>query len=170
MARYPTLGRWFDLEFRLADSRLGNIPLTVSLTSRPTSETLQTLATALGLEFSQEDRIVILGPAAAAVTPSGHWSPLFIPEARHGSVSGSSVPVDCVPAARHSANHRAKMGTSSKWRCRAPLHLGRRLGRDADDASAAAPPPGVGASGARLRHARRSPPGHHCSGRSRDGV
>jgi transmembrane sensor len=59
----PDLGRWFDLEFRLADSRLGGIPLTVSLTSRPTSETLQTLATALGLEFSQEGRIVILRPA-----------------------------------------------------------------------------------------------------------
>jgi ferric-dicitrate binding protein FerR (iron transport regulator) len=52
------LGRWFGLEFRLADSRLGDIPLTVSLTSQPTAATLRTLAAALGLELSQEDRII----------------------------------------------------------------------------------------------------------------
>jgi transmembrane sensor len=57
------LGRWFDLEFRLADSRLGDIPLTVSLTSRPTAATLRTLAAALGLELSQQDRIVTLRAA-----------------------------------------------------------------------------------------------------------
>jgi transmembrane sensor len=59
----PELGRWFDLEFRLADSRLGDIPVTVSLTSRPTPTTLRTLAAALGLELSQQDRIVTLRPA-----------------------------------------------------------------------------------------------------------
>jgi transmembrane sensor len=57
------LGRWFDLEFRLADSRLGDIPLTVSLTSQPTAATLRTLAAALGLELSQQDRIVTLRAA-----------------------------------------------------------------------------------------------------------
>jgi transmembrane sensor len=59
----PDLGRWFDLEFRLADSRLGDIPLTVSLTSQPTPATLRTLAAALGLELSQQDRIVTLRSA-----------------------------------------------------------------------------------------------------------
>ncbi len=59
----PDLGRWFDLEFRLADSRLGDIPLTVSLASQPTPTTLRTLAAALGLELSQQDRIVTLRAA-----------------------------------------------------------------------------------------------------------
>lgn len=59
----PDLGRWFDLEFGLADSRLGDIPLTVSLTSQPTPATLRTLAAALGLELSQQDRIVTLRAA-----------------------------------------------------------------------------------------------------------
>jgi ferric-dicitrate binding protein FerR (iron transport regulator) len=57
------LGRWFDLEFRLANSGLGDIPLTVSLTSQPTPATLRTLAAALGLELSQQDRIVTLRAA-----------------------------------------------------------------------------------------------------------
>lgn len=56
----PDLGRWFDLEFRLADSRLGDIPLTVSLTSQPTPSTLRSLAAALGLEQTQHDRTVTL--------------------------------------------------------------------------------------------------------------
>jgi transmembrane sensor len=59
----PDLGRWFDLEFRLADSGLGDIPLTVSLTSRPTPTTLRTLAAALGLELSQADSTVTLRAA-----------------------------------------------------------------------------------------------------------
>jgi transmembrane sensor len=56
----PDLGRWFDLDFRLEDSLLGNIPLTVSLTSRPTPASLRTLAAALGLDLTQQDRIVTL--------------------------------------------------------------------------------------------------------------
>jgi transmembrane sensor len=60
------LGRWFDLEFRLADSRLGDIPLTVSLTSQPTPAMLRTLAAALGLELTQQDRIVTLRVARPA--------------------------------------------------------------------------------------------------------
>jgi transmembrane sensor len=59
----PELGRWFDVQFRLADSRLGDIPLTVSLTSQPTPATLRTLAAALGLELTQQDRIVTLRAA-----------------------------------------------------------------------------------------------------------
>jgi ferric-dicitrate binding protein FerR (iron transport regulator) len=59
----PDLGRWFDLEFRLADAGLGDIPLTVSLTSQPTPATLRTLAAALGLELSQQNRIVTLRSA-----------------------------------------------------------------------------------------------------------
>jgi ferric-dicitrate binding protein FerR (iron transport regulator) len=56
----PDLGRWFDLDFRLGDSLLGNIPLTVSLTSRPTPASLRALAAALGLDLTQQDRIVTL--------------------------------------------------------------------------------------------------------------
>ena len=56
----PQLGRWFDLEFRLADSRLGNIPLTVSLASQPTPATMQALAAALGLEETRHDRTITL--------------------------------------------------------------------------------------------------------------
>jgi ferric-dicitrate binding protein FerR (iron transport regulator) len=56
----PDLGRWFDLDFRLEDSLLADIPLTVSLTSRPTPASLRTLAAALGLDLAQQGRIVTL--------------------------------------------------------------------------------------------------------------
>jgi transmembrane sensor len=56
----PQLGRWFDLEFRLADPRLGGIPLTVSLASQPTPAALRALAAALGLEETRRDRTVTL--------------------------------------------------------------------------------------------------------------
>ena len=59
----PDLERWFDLEFRLADSALGDIPLTVSLTSQPSPSTLRSLAAALGLEQTQHDRTVTLRAA-----------------------------------------------------------------------------------------------------------
>lgn len=56
----PQLGRWFDLDFRLADPSLGDIPLTVSLASQPTPAALQALAAALGLEGIRRDRTVTL--------------------------------------------------------------------------------------------------------------
>jgi transmembrane sensor len=59
----PDLARWFNLDFRLADSGLGDIPLTVSLASRPSPSTLSSLAAALGLEQTQHDRTVTLRAA-----------------------------------------------------------------------------------------------------------
>ena len=62
----PDLARWFDLEFRLANPGLGDIPLTVSLTSQPSPTTLRTLAAALGLQLTQQDHVVTLRAARPA--------------------------------------------------------------------------------------------------------
>lgn len=59
----PHLGRWFDLEFRLADSAMGNIPLTVTLRAAPTAEVLANLAASLGMRSEQHGRTVILRAA-----------------------------------------------------------------------------------------------------------
>jgi ferric-dicitrate binding protein FerR (iron transport regulator) len=56
----PQLGRWFDLEFRLADSTLGDVPLSATLKSRPTPDVLDNLAASLELRQRQEGRIVTL--------------------------------------------------------------------------------------------------------------
>lgn len=54
----PQLGRWFDLEFRLADSALGDEPLSATLKSQPTPDVLNNLAASLGLRQRQAGRIV----------------------------------------------------------------------------------------------------------------
>jgi ferric-dicitrate binding protein FerR (iron transport regulator) len=62
----PQLGRWFDLEFRLADSAMGDIPLTATLRTQPTVEVLDNLAASLGMRRKQLGRTVTLYAADAA--------------------------------------------------------------------------------------------------------
>lgn len=56
----PQLGRWFDLEFRLADSALGDVLLSATLKSQPTSDVLNNLAASLGMRQRQQGRTVTL--------------------------------------------------------------------------------------------------------------
>lgn len=56
----PQLGRWFDLEFRLADSSLGDVPLSATLKTRPTPDVLDNLAASLGMRQRQQGRTVTL--------------------------------------------------------------------------------------------------------------
>ena len=56
----PQLGRWFDLEFRLADSALGDVPLTATLTTTPTPDVLDNLAASLGMRQRRVGRVVTL--------------------------------------------------------------------------------------------------------------
>jgi transmembrane sensor len=56
----PQLSRWFDLEFRLADSSMGDVPLTATLRTQPTSDVLDNLAASLGMRQRQEGRTVTL--------------------------------------------------------------------------------------------------------------
>ncbi len=54
----PQLSRWFDLEFRLADTSLGSIPLSATLRTQPTPDVLDNLAASLGLRERRDGRIV----------------------------------------------------------------------------------------------------------------
>jgi transmembrane sensor len=56
----PQLSRWFDLDFRLADSALGDVPLTATLRTRPTTDVLNNLAASLGMKQRRDGRIVTL--------------------------------------------------------------------------------------------------------------
>jgi transmembrane sensor len=56
----PQLSRWFDLDFRLADSALGDVPLTATLRTQPTTDVLNNLAASLGLKQRRAGRIVTL--------------------------------------------------------------------------------------------------------------
>jgi transmembrane sensor len=58
----PRLSRWFDLDFRLADSSLGTRLLTASLGDQPTNEVLDLLALSLGLRQERRDGTVTLYP------------------------------------------------------------------------------------------------------------
>ncbi len=60
----PELGRWFDLEFRLADTALGSVTLDATLANQPTDDALNLLATALGLHQVRHGRIVTLYPGS----------------------------------------------------------------------------------------------------------
>lgn len=62
----PQLGRWFDLEFRLADSTLGEVPLTATLKTRPTPDVLESFAASLGMRQRREGRTVTLYSTDAA--------------------------------------------------------------------------------------------------------
>jgi ferric-dicitrate binding protein FerR (iron transport regulator) len=56
----PQLSRWYDLEFRLADSALGVIPLSGTLDRTSTDERLELLAASLGLRQMRSGRVVTL--------------------------------------------------------------------------------------------------------------
>lgn len=56
----PQLSRWFDLEFRLADSALGDVRLSATLRTEPTADVLNNLAASLGLKLRRSGRIVTL--------------------------------------------------------------------------------------------------------------
>jgi transmembrane sensor len=56
----PELSRWFDLDFRLADSASGGIPLSATLRTQPTPDVLSNLAGSLGLRERRTGRIVTL--------------------------------------------------------------------------------------------------------------
>ncbi len=56
----PQLSRWFDLEFRLADSTLGAVPLTATLKTQPTPDVLDNLAASLGMRQRRLGRTVTL--------------------------------------------------------------------------------------------------------------
>ena len=62
----PQLGRWFDLEFRLADSALGDVPLSATLKTQPTAEVLGNLAASLGMRQRKAGRTVTLYPAGSS--------------------------------------------------------------------------------------------------------
>jgi transmembrane sensor len=55
----PQLSRWYNLEFRLADSSLGNIPLSGRLSQDLTEGRLELLAGSLGLEQVRRGNLVI---------------------------------------------------------------------------------------------------------------
>ena len=59
----PQLSRWFDLEFRLADSSLGDVPLTATLKTQPTPDVLDNLAASLGMRQRRLGRTVTLSSA-----------------------------------------------------------------------------------------------------------
>lgn len=59
----PQLSRWFDLEFRLADTALGSVPLTATLRTQPTTDVLNNLAASLGMKQRRAGRIVTLSSA-----------------------------------------------------------------------------------------------------------
>jgi transmembrane sensor len=56
----PQLSRWFDLEFRLADTALAAVPLTATLRTQPTTDVLNNLAASLGMRQRRAGRIVTL--------------------------------------------------------------------------------------------------------------
>lgn len=56
----PQLSRWFNLDFRLADSALSGVRLSVTLRTRPTPEVLNNLAASLGMRQQRAGRIVTL--------------------------------------------------------------------------------------------------------------
>jgi transmembrane sensor len=62
----PQLSRWFDLDFRLADSTLSGVRLSVTLRTRPTTEVLNNLAASLGMRQQRAGRIVTLFSAQPA--------------------------------------------------------------------------------------------------------
>jgi len=59
----PQLGRWFDLEFFLADSALGRVSLTATFKNQPTADALDLLAASLGMRQVRNGRTVTFYPA-----------------------------------------------------------------------------------------------------------
>jgi len=56
----PQLSRWYDLDFRLADSSLGSIPLSGTLDRTLSDNRLELLAASLGLRQARSGRVVTL--------------------------------------------------------------------------------------------------------------
>ena len=56
----PELSRWFDLDFRLADTASGSITLTATLRTQPTPDVLDNLAASLGMRERRNGRVVTL--------------------------------------------------------------------------------------------------------------
>jgi transmembrane sensor len=62
----PQLSRWYDLEFRLADTTLGALPLSGRLDQTLTPARLDLLAGSLGLEQVRRGRVVTFYRAGGA--------------------------------------------------------------------------------------------------------
>ena len=62
----PQLSRWYDLEFRLADSSLGRVPLTATFRNQPTEEVLNLLAASLGMRQVRSGRTVTFHSATGS--------------------------------------------------------------------------------------------------------
>jgi ferric-dicitrate binding protein FerR (iron transport regulator) len=62
----PQLSRWYNLEFRLADSSLGGIPLSGRLDQTLTPDRLDLLAGSVGLQQIQRGRVVTFYRISAA--------------------------------------------------------------------------------------------------------
>jgi ferric-dicitrate binding protein FerR (iron transport regulator) len=60
----PQLGRWFDLDFRLGDSTLGDVPLTATFKNQQTDEVLDLLAASLEMRQVKHGRVVTLYPGS----------------------------------------------------------------------------------------------------------
>ena len=56
----PQLSRWFDLDFRLADTALGGVPLSATFRTQPTPDVLDNLAASLGMRQRRNGRVVTL--------------------------------------------------------------------------------------------------------------
>jgi transmembrane sensor len=56
----PELSRWFDLDFRLADTALGSVPLTATFRTQPTPDVLDNLAASLGMQQRRQGRVVTI--------------------------------------------------------------------------------------------------------------
>ncbi|MGH7527649.1 MAG: FecR family protein, partial [Gemmatimonadales bacterium] len=54
------LGRWHDLEIRLADPALGRRPLTASFRDEPAAEVLRLIAASLDLRIDRSGKLVVL--------------------------------------------------------------------------------------------------------------
>lgn len=54
----PQLSRWFDLDFRLADTALGSVPLTATFRTLTTPDVLDNLAASLGMRERRQGRVV----------------------------------------------------------------------------------------------------------------
>ena len=62
----PSLGRWYDVDFRLADSALAGRRLTATLTSQSLPELMRELSLAIDVRIRQRGRVVTLSPAGPA--------------------------------------------------------------------------------------------------------
>jgi ferric-dicitrate binding protein FerR (iron transport regulator) len=55
---FPSLGRWYDLDFKIAEATLGTLPLTASFHGESLGQVLSVLDLALGLRHEMHGRTV----------------------------------------------------------------------------------------------------------------